>query len=276
MSERKRAERELRITALWMVLVVLALSAATWAWFSFNDSTNIEPMGSTVTDSSMNLLISNSRNGKYDTSCRLVYNSGLDELKPVSTADLKSFYRGVLQDANGITRSYANDTANIDKKAIHGKVYLKCDGPCDVYLDKGSFRVGGDAQIMSAGRLGIRITTKSGVSAYIYALDSMGNTSQAKSRRTVPYANVVVGSIRNGGSPNYVKNPATGPERFYAGGSERKPTAGKQRVCVLRKDEIATVEYWLYLEGCDDNCYNPVQNREITLKLGFAGIARED
>ena len=39
----------------------------------------------------------------------------------------------------------------------------------------------------------------------------------------------------------------------------------------LKAEEVATVEYWLYLEGCDPNCYNPVQSKDIALQLGFAG-----
>ena len=40
----------------------------------------------------------------------------------------------------------------------------------------------------------------------------------------------------------------------------------------MNADEIATVEYWLYLEGCDDQCSNPVQNRNTEIKLAFAGV----
>ena len=40
----------------------------------------------------------------------------------------------------------------------------------------------------------------------------------------------------------------------------------------LQAEEVATVEYWLYLEGCDDQCFNPVQNKASQLCLAFAGV----
>ena len=45
---------------------------------------------------------------------------------------------------------------------------------------------------------------------------------------------------------------------------------------LLNKDEVATVEYWLYLEGCDDECYNVVQNRTSEIALAFAGVAADE
>ena len=45
-------------------------------------------------------------------------------------------------------------------------------------------------------------------------------------------------------------------------------------LCIRSKDvdEIVKVDYWFYLEGCDDDCSDPVQSRDvITLSLGFAG-----
>ena len=44
----------------------------------------------------------------------------------------------------------------------------------------------------------------------------------------------------------------------------------------LNKDEIASVEYWLYLEGCDEQCSNPVQNRTSEIQLAFAGVDMEE
>ena len=51
-----------------------------------------------------------------------------------------------------------------------------------------------------------------------------------------------------------------------------QPDAGAQALCTLASEEIATVEYWLYLEGCDENCVNEVQNRETFMELSFCGV----
>lgn len=51
---------------------------------------------------------------------------------------------------------------------------------------------------------------------------------------------------------------------------------GSTSLCALDKDEVATVEYWLYLEGCDEQCSNPVQNKASEIRLAFAGVDAEE
>lgn len=46
----------------------------------------------------------------------------------------------------------------------------------------------------------------------------------------------------------------------------------KMEARFLNADEVASVEYWLYLEGCDEQCSNPVQNRDSEIQLAFAGV----
>ena len=57
-----------------------------------------------------------------------------------------------------------------------------------------------------------------------------------------------------------------------AGTNENEYTAGSQSLLTLEKDEVASVEYWLYLEGCDEQCYDPVQNKDSQIQLAFAGV----
>ena len=44
----------------------------------------------------------------------------------------------------------------------------------------------------------------------------------------------------------------------------------------LNVDEVATVEFWLYMEGCDDNCINAAQQKDTGIQLSFAGVPREE
>lgn len=41
--------------------------------------------------------------------------------------------------------------------------------------------------------------------------------------------------------------------------------------CTILKDEIAMVDYWLYLDGDDPDCKNDAQSKDIALQLGFIG-----
>ena len=54
--------------------------------------------------------------------------------------------------------------------------------------------------------------------------------------------------------------------------SSDKYDAGTSVLVSLETDEVASVEYWLYLEGCDEQCFNPVQNKDAGLMLAFVGV----
>ena len=56
------------------------------------------------------------------------------------------------------------------------------------------------------------------------------------------------------------------------GTNENEYNRGSQSLLTLEKDEVASVEYWLYLEGCDEQCFDPVQNKDTQLQLAFAGV----
>ena len=46
--------------------------------------------------------------------------------------------------------------------------------------------------------------------------------------------------------------------------------AGAQPLCTLAAAEVARVTYFVYMEGCDDNCSNEAQSRDISLQFAFA------
>lgn len=79
--------------------------------------------------------------------------------------------------------------------------------------------------------------------------------------------------LLKGTGANYVADPGL----VYGGlflhnqdGEDVSP--GKTVLCTLPREEVATVEFFCYIEGCDENRYNPAQNRQTALKLAFYGI----
>jgi hypothetical protein len=275
--QEKKIRKKWMLALLWAVIALLVLVAATYAWFTFAPYTNVEPISSTVSQGDISLLISNQQNEDFDVSCVLTPDSKPDELYPISTADLQNFASAIGQNQEGISVLYQDVTKQFEDYAIHGTVYLKSkNGSCDVYLYRTGMNVGTDAQAMAALRLGMKLTTESGTETYIFRLDDMGNTGSASSTRTVPYANTVVSSVADSGTATYITDPSEGMADYFAEENDTsKPDAGVIRLGVLQKDEIASVEYWLYLEGCDDNCINAVWSRDIALQLAFAGVKRD-
>jgi len=56
------------------------------------------------------------------------------------------------------------------------------------------------------------------------------------------------------------------------GEAENEYKDGGQILVQLNADEVASVEYWLYLEGCDEQCINAVQSRSSEIQFAFVGV----
>ena len=266
---------------LWILLLLAVATGSTYAWFSLTgiNSTNVTPMAGTISQGDTVLMISTNETGPFDKTCELVLNGNPDSLKPLSTENLENFYRSTAQNKNGIAVLYSNANSRVDQDALHGTVYLQCqNAPCKVYFNREELKLGSDEQALAAMRLGMKITSHEGTGTFIWKLDEMGNTSDAQSTLTVPRASTVVSSVSDNGQPSYVDDPAQDITVYMAekGESENEYKDGTQMLVQLDKDEVASVEYWLYLEGCDEQCSNPVQNRDSEIQLAFAGVDLEE
>lgn len=262
------------LAAAWLLLLLAVAGGATYAWFNFQPYTNVEPMSSVVSGGEVALLIASDPEAEFGMECVLPASSG--SLNPLSTADLDTFYTAVSQDRQGITNVYKNAAEQTDEDTIHGVFYLKSlnDG-CDVYFYQPNMNFGDDVQMLAAMRLGLKTTKDGETQTWIFDLDEMGNTAGAAGQRTTAQENVVVGDIGSDGSPVYEGDPSLSMADFFAvpaAGSGERQGAGRRALCRINADEVVTVEYWLYLEGCDENCVNEVQGREAGLQLSFAGV----
>ena len=231
-------------------------------------------MGGTVSDGDTNLLISTAESGPFDRECDLVAAGDAQALKPVSTADLESFYRVIMQNKEGIAVSYENADDRVDSDTFHGTVYLKSEGaPCNVYFNGEELQLGSDAQALAAMRLGLKITNHDGSRTFVMRLDDLGSTAAAEAKATVPAAGTVVSGISGSGAASYVSDPAVNVSDYMAqAAGNDEYTAGANELFSLDADEIASVEYWLYLEGCDEQCVNQVQNIDSDIRLAFVGV----
>ncbi|MCI7276335.1 MAG: hypothetical protein PUF59_10200 [Lachnospiraceae bacterium] len=278
-EEQKEIKRSIRLTLLWIVLILLAGVGTTYAWFTLSGraSTNVTPVGGSISKGKAALMISSNANGSFDKTCDLIFTGTTDALKPLSTADLDHFYRVQASTPEGIALLYSNADSEMDTDVLHGTVYLQCrNAACNVYFDAANLNLGSDAQALAAMRLGMRITSASGTRTWIFKLDALGATDGAESKLTVPQAGTVVSQIGGSGEASYVSDPSEEISVYLAqtaGGEEYTP--GSQALVTLQADEVASVEYWLYLEGCDEQCINAAQSRPTALALAFAGVDAE-
>ena len=274
-TEKKELKRSLTRAIAGILLLLFAAAGTSYAWFTLSGqaSTNITPTGGTISKGDTVLLISASSAGPFEKTCDLVLNGNPETLKPLSTGDLEHFYRAPAQNQEGISILYANADNRADTDAIHGIVYLKCENaPCNVYFDPAELKLGNDAQALAAMRLGMKITSHAGTTTRIFRLDDMGNTGGAETRQTIPESAAVVSSVAQNGQATYEDDPAQSISGYFAEQNNTSYQAGREMLTALDTDEVATVEYWLYLEGCDEQCINAVQSRASEIQLAFAGV----
>ena len=263
-----RDRRRLVATAAWMLVLAVALTAATLAWFSSSRETNVTPVAHTVSESGYDLQISSSANGPWDTTATLA--TADKTLYPISTADLTQWWRGTFQNAAGITTDYKNVTSQLDDYALTGTVYLKgSSAALNVYLYPGQMSVATDPQLLAALRFGIIVQTSAGTATHIFTCDDLGSTAGAASQRTTAQDGV---AVAGSSSWNYTADPAQAINAYAMDGNGDTPAAraGAQPICTLAADEVATVRYFIYMEGCDANCITQAQARDLTLQLAFA------
>ncbi len=255
--------------AAWLLLLALALAGATFAWFSNSRYTNVAPSAHTVSESGYDLLISSNAAGPFDTTCTL--GAADKTLYPVSTADLQNFWRATFQNAAGITTDYANCTAQAGDCLLSGTFYLEgASAPLAVYLYQSQMNVTADTQLLAALRIGFIIQSSAGTQTYIFACDDLGNTAAATQQRTTAQDGVVVSGA---GSWAYAADPARSISSYTMDGIGDTPVArsGAQSLFTLAADEVATVQYFVYMEGCDANCITEAQSKNIALQFSFAG-----
>lgn len=260
---------------IWTCLLLLTVGGITYAWFTFQPYTLVEPVSGTVTGGETSLLIASSLQGEFAESC-VLESSVSTGLKPVSTANLTRFYTAARQNRQGITDRFADATDLVEENCICGSLYLKSFSEnCSVYFYLENMDFGVDAQALAALRLGLRFTTEEDSYVYIFNLEDMADVRNAEKVKTVSEDMVVVSDIDSQGRATFVPDPSRRISDYSAKRNEAEPESplpGKEALCVLNSNEVGKVEYWLYLEGCDENCINEVQGREAFLQLSFAGV----
>ncbi len=271
MNDRKLLKLSLPVILSILVLLA-ALTAVTYAWFTFTTNTNVEPMSGTVSGGGVNLLISNNPNGPFEESCSLVFDDSTEALYPVSTSDLSHWYTPLRQNSKGVPTSYSvHDT--LADYGISGRLWIRSEGSAStVYLHADRLFFGSDPQALAAMRLGLIVRTNAGTKTYIFRLDDMGDTSDAEAAWTITKKGSVYGYSAEFDEGDYTPDPAEDLGPYLASGTDKALAAGRRPLFTLQADETGRVEYFLYLEGCDENCINAVKAKDFSLQFGFAGL----
>jgi hypothetical protein len=286
MADKNLKKTTLLTSIVWLLLALMALGGAAFAWFTFGVTTNITPIASSIGRGGVDLKISDAYSGPFGAECTLVYENNAEEsLYPVSTSTLDNWYEAIAQDRNGISTRFREITQQdtLDAMVFHGKVYLLAENQdCTVYLNRADMSFSMDNATDQAARLGLIFTnetTGQELNRLILRIDDMSmerSGESAESTQTVSQEGSVIEGIDGSGYPTFANDPAEDINQYMAYTvSQGDFTTGERQLAMLPANTVITVEYYLYLEGCDDNCVNSIQDGNVSFNFGFAGVGNE-
>lgn len=284
-------KRVYRVYELWaaavsLVILVLVLSASTYAWFTINRLVATDKVTARTGTDTLTLQISSvggsDFRGSEEAELVQVNETSLTELMPVSTADLKTFVY------NPVT---IGDMASVfpvvedEKYYYHGRIYLRAaaegiegDAKMALYLDEDETAGGALAQaekgeLLQAARLGLLFD---GSQPVIFDLGDEAVTEQTGNT-------LLNGSLlengqvldASGGRAEAVTDPAIPVSERRIRTDDLSLELPVQPLIYMELNRIYAVDVYFYLEGCDPDCTDSISFEEVDLHLAFYGILAE-
>lgn len=299
-------KRKSRYLTLWSVTAVavitaMALTAATYAWFTSNREVSTSKATSRTGNGNVELQISREgfplqrmEDGSYFTpmkgSKEYYQQHGSEKedefvLMPVSTADLKTFVSDTASNSG-----YAVDFRKLEDETLyyHDTITLKAvaeDGAAPenakmaLYLDnlpsdegEGTTTVpivsSEDGKLLTAARLGLRFSD--GSFKILTLSDVNEGTGNTKLGDTVVEGGKVLTYDELAGTVKTADDPA-----IALADVQIPPEGGKGKTVIteLNLNETYTVDVYFYLEGCDPDCLSDkVALSKAALNLAFYGL----
>ncbi len=282
----KHLKRSALLALILVAIAIVTLTAATFAWFTSNQSVGTSVARIRTGDEAVELQVSSTGGADFRGSgeCDIVQvgsgNSTL--LLPVSTADLSTFVT---------TTAFADDYASAfsvlegESCYYHGRIYLRAvsdsvrDGSqLALYLDQRegllARKDGDDSLLLNAARLGLRCSAAAD-RPIIFRLSENSNAAEDQARNTRLNGVVLEDGMvldGRGGTVRAVTDPAVPLSRHTIG-----DTAGTQvgePICYLDFGTIYALDVYFYLEGCDPDCSDSIQFNGSELHLAFYGAVR--
>lgn len=288
MEERRRNLKLGWFTVVTMIIALMVLSIATYAWFQMNKL--VDTSVASARSGSENITLELSSTGgagfKAEEKARIVQVNSADrlELMPVSTADLSTFVTNRHTDG-GIAKTFS--IVDNEDYLYHGRVYLRAragkefaDTRMSIYLDQTSASGGrlfdaSSEEFVNASRLGL---TVGGGPGRIFSLSESESSADKRALNT-SLNGVIVGGNQvldaSSGSIRAVKDPSVLIDNVCIKESGDGYSMPGQEVCTIELNRIYQVDVYLYLEGCDPDCTNPVSYDTSKLHLAFFGMLKE-
>lgn len=286
----KKLRQRIRIWSVLvtMLLLLVSLTAATYAWFSSNRVVNTDKVRTRSSSEKLELQVSraggSSFQGAEEAPITQVNRTELTRLMPVSTADLQTFVYNQNTtdgDASGF------QTVQDESYYYHGRVYLRALGEGQpegsrmaLYLDQGQESGGALASadsglLLNAARLGL--VPEDGTPVIFYLSDRQNSGSDRVSNTVLNGHRLAEGKVLNGtgGTIREANDPAVPLSGYTIEKNGQNITLPKQPLAYLEWNRIYSMDIYFYLEGCDPDCSDAVSFDGADIHLAFYGVLAE-
>lgn len=275
-------------TMVVMLFVLVVLSVSTYAWFTANRIVSTDRANARSGSDALELQISSeggtSFTGSKEAAILQVNRSSVTNLMPVSTADLKTFVYNSMTEGNMAT---AFSTVENEAYYYHGRFYMRAvaegrapGAKMALYLDEdneigGALATAEKGMLLNAARLGM---TFDGANPVIFALSKEESAEEYQIENTKLNGSLlgrdqVLGM--SGGTVVGVKDPSIFLEDKMIVVEEERVTLPAEPLLYMELNKIYTVDVYLYIEGCDPDCSDSIEQHEADLHLAFYGILEE-
>ncbi len=261
-----------------MLLLICAFSAATYAWFTSNKLVKTDTAQIRSGTESLTLEISSSADGAYSQEAAITQLNTARVLNPVSTSDLKTFYKSVIMEKN-----QAVSFTQTEDGYYHGQVFLRAAAEgmpetsvLTLYLDTGGVAVTDTETpglLLNAARVGLVFTTNGAQSAPIILSLSSLHIDGNKSNTVIP--NAPDGDFVLNGANSAVADPAVISADYTITENGGTIELAKKSLTELPLNKVCTVDVYFYIEGCDRDCTNEIRSTEMSIQLPFYGVLTE-
>lgn len=263
-----------------MLAALLALAAATYAWFTSNRAVETSTATARTGEETLTLQLSQSGGSAFrdmqTAAITQVNRTSATKLLPVSTADLVNF---VYAPATVEDRAVYFEKVENEAYYYHGRIYLRASGQgftgnesMNLYLDQSENLLGKnvDGRLLNAARLGL-VFDGDTANPIILRLSESSNPSGMRSNNTVVNGMVLNGSqvlrYRNG-SVSAVSDPSVAAADYAMDASFGLPS---RTLLTMQIGKIYSLDIYFYLEGCDPDCTDSVSYNTADLQLSFYG-----
>ena len=286
-SSRKKLKGRLTTGTVALLIALLAVISATYAWYVYNTSRHTTKVRMAA-GAGVNLQISNSYSGTYGSAAVLDSFSG--RLNPVSTNRISGGFQKVLGFTNG-TENQSNLVASLFGKGDYSDYYktslfLRTNGnSIDIYIADIGFEDSDEKNpISSAIRAGFVVhrtgKDQPAQDEYIFAISDKKNPEADYNTAKGKEGDVLDCTKTDGTTVAFTPYTSDAYCVYEQNTGEVTLKKNSLKLCTVSGQDKAAgepvqIDIYIWLEGCDEDCTGNLSSQTLkNLSVSFAGVVK--